>query len=374
MKRVLRIAGWALLSLLVLVAAIFFWASSGRLSASERAQRKTYEAAASGPADRDTFTVMTYNIGYLSGMTNNEPVERDPSLFRENMDQAAALIRRVDPDFIGLQEIDFGAQRSQNVHQLDTLATRLGYPAAAQAVNWDKRYLPFPYWPPSVHFGDVLSGQAVLSRYPIRSHQRVELQRPPRPFWSDAFYLDRLAQVSIVDIGGWPLVIINVHLEAFDEATREEQARQIRTLYNHYEAKQVPILLIGDFNSMRPGDRSMVPPGQRPALTSDETMNIIMDELNLDTAVPESAVLTAGIRGTYPADDPKYKIDHIFYRRDRIKKTSAKIWCGAPSPPSDHCAVSLSFRLPRPPDPSTTFPFPDDAFETVPNPLASDGE
>ena len=373
MKRVLRIVGWTLLGLCLVVAAVFFWASSGRLAEAEKAQIHTYDAA-SAPADRDTFTVMTYNIGYLSGMTNNEPVERDPSLFRRNMDQTVELIREADPDFVALQEVDFGAHRSLYVNQLDTLATRLGYTAASQAVNWDKRYLPFPYWPPSVHFGRVLSGQALLSRYPIRAHQRLELARTSRPFWSDAFYLDRLAQVSIVDIGGWPLAIINVHLEAFEEETREQQARQLRTLYDRYEAKQIPILLIGDFNSLRPGDRSMVPPGQRSALSGDKTMEIIMKELNLDAAVPESAVLTSEIRGTYPADDPRYKIDHIFYRRDRIKKTGTQIVCGAPDPPSDHCAVALSFRLPRPPDPSEEFPFPEDAFEVEPMSLDSSNE
>ena len=362
MKRVLRIVGWTLLGLFLIVAAVFFWASSGSLSNAEQAQLHTYDASPPS-AHRDTFTVMTYNIGYLSGMTNNKPVERDSALFRENMAQAVNLIREVDPDFVALQEIDFGANRSLYVNQLDTLAARLGYTAASQAVNWDKRYLPFPYWPPSVHFGRTLSGQALLSRYPIRSHQRLELARSSRPFWSDAFYLDRLAQVSIVDVGGWPLAIINVHLEAFDEETREQQARQLRRIYNRYQAKQIPILLVGDFNSLRPGDRSMVPPGQRAALSSDKTMGIITNELNLDAAVPESAVLTSELRGTYPADDPKYKIDHIFYRRNRIKKTGATIVCGAPNPPSDHCAVVLSFRLPRPPDPSKTFPFPDDAFE-----------
>lgn len=348
-RRILKRLGALLITLLLLFVGFFFWASSGRLSEDALAQTKAYDASPASPAV-DTFTVMTYNIGYLSGMTNNDPVERDPSLFENNLETVVEMIREADPDIIGFQEIDFGAERSLNVHQLDTLATRLGYASAAQAVNWDERYLPFPYGAPSVHFGRVLSGQAVLSRYPIRTHERIELARTSRPFWSDAFYLDRLAQVAIVDIGGWPLAVVNVHLEAFEAETRQQQAEEVRALVARMANEGMPVLLIGDFNSVMPAAKSTLPSRLRMQFTDDETMQTIRHGTGLRPALDTEATLLSGANvGTFPADAPNRKIDYIFYTPGRMYPVDAQVQCGPKdAPPSDHCAVTFSFVMPRP--------------------------
>jgi endonuclease/exonuclease/phosphatase family metal-dependent hydrolase len=308
------------------------WASSGRLAEEDLAQVRTYAPAPDTTAP-DTLTVTTYNIGYLSGMTNNEPVVRPDSLFAANMDQSVRFLREVRPDILGLQEIDFGGARVGHVHQLDTLATRLEYPAAAQAVNWDERYLPFPYGRPAVHFGRTLSGQAVLSRLPIQRHTRNVLPRPPQPFYRSIFYLDRLAQVAVVDLGGRPLVLINVHLEAFQVGTREAQARLVNALYRRLADSDIPTLLLGDFNSQlrRPEEASQ-----------DETMRLLLD----DTALRPAVTSSPGDAGhaTYPADAPTRRIDYIFYPPRFFKSVGAQRWCGAPTPPSDHCAVTARLQ------------------------------
>lgn len=347
MKRTLKVVGSIVGVLLLGVIFFFLWASSGRLPEEDLAQTKTYPADPA-PAHRDTFTVMTYNIGYLSGMTNNEPVVRSDSLFRANMDQALAFLRRSNPDFIGFQEIDFGGARSAHVHQLDTLGLRLGYASAAQAVNWDERYVPFPYGRPSVHFGSVLSGQAILSRYPLREHVRTELSRPPQPFFRDAFYLDRLAQVAVADIGGRPLAIINVHLEAFDTETREQQAQIVNALYQRLAEQEIPILLLGDVNSVVPAALPGMNPDLRDRFDEDETMELLLEDADLAPAFSEDVYETGTAPNTFPANNPTRKLDHIFYRTRFITPTGAEIHCRAPEPPSDHCALSMSFTLPQP--------------------------
>lgn len=342
MKRAARTAGLVLLVLLLGFVAFFFWASSGTLSEDELATTTTYAAEPTSP--RDTLTVMTYNIGYLSGMTNNEPVERSRSLYDDNMDAATDVLRGSDPDIIGFQEIDFGAARSFDVHQLDTLATRLGYAASATAVNWDERYLPYPYhWNPKFHFGRVLSGQAVLSRYPMLDHERIELARTSRPFWTDAFYIDRLAQVVHLDVDGDTLTVINVHLEAFETATREEQAREVRDLAARFADR--PLLLIGDINSVPPGALDALPSEDRTAFADDETFRALLDDLPLQAALPDSAY-DAPIAeiGTFPADGPTRPIDHIFYTPDHIEALSASV-LETPDPPSDHRPVVMQFVL-----------------------------
>jgi endonuclease/exonuclease/phosphatase family metal-dependent hydrolase len=318
------------------MAAFFLWASSGTLPEADLAQIRTYDVAPDTTAP-DTLTVTTYNVGYLSGMTNNEPVVRPDRLFEANMEQAVRFFGRVKPDIAGLQEIDYGGARVAHMHQLDTLAERVDYPAAAQAVNWDERYLPFPYGRPAVNFGRTVSGQAVLSRFPIRRHVRNALPRAPQPFYREAFYLDRLAQVVVVDLGGAFLVVINVHLEAFHVGTREEQARLVNDLYRRLADADVPVLLLGDFNSRL----------RRAGVASqDETMRRLLEGTDLRPAT--TAPLGDTAHATYPADAPARRIDYILYSPRFFKAAEARRWCGSPNPPSDHCAVTAALRLTPP--------------------------
>ncbi len=335
MKRALQGIGAIIGGVLLGGVVFFFWASSGTLSQDELAQIRAYAVVPDTTAP-DTLTVTTYNIGYLSGMTNNEPVVRSDSLFHANMDQAVDFLRETTPDIVGIQEIDFGGARVAHVHQLDTLARRLSYPSAAQAVNWDERYLPFPYGRPAVNFGRTLSGQAILSRFPIRRHVRNVLPRAPQPFYRDAFYLDRLAQVAVADLGGHPLAVINVHLEAFHVGTREEQAHIVNDLYRRLVDSGVPTLLIGDFNSRLTPTNSA---------STDETMRHLLEGTDLRPVA--TSVPTDTKWATYPAHDPVRRIDYIFYPPRFFEPARVQRWCGTPHPPSDHCAITASL-IPRP--------------------------
>jgi len=331
MKRFFRIAGSVLALLLVAVTAFFVWARSGRLSEDELAETKQYTAP--DTAVGAPLTVTTYNLGYLSGMTNNEPVVRSDAFLAANLDRALGLLRRADPDLIAFQEIDYGAARSGYVQQLDTIAAQLGFAAAAQAVNWDVRYLPFPYGRPAVHFGRTVSGQAVLSRHSIEQHHRHVLARPPQSFVRDAFYLDRLAQIAVVDVGGRPLAVVNVHLEAFHAPTRERQAQTVNRLYDRLAATGRPVLLMGDLNSPLPDSVG----------STGRAVELLLADTDLRPVFPDSS--DRPLPGTYPADAPTRTIDHIFYSPTHFAVADRRVQCGAPSPPSDHCAVTASVRL-----------------------------
>ena len=349
MKRWLARLVLILALLLTALAVFFFWASASTLSEAALSAQRAYPAPPAAP--RDTLTVVTYNIGYLSGMTNNRPVVRSRALYKENMDAAAALLRHLDPDVVGFQEIDFGAARSFDVQQADVLARRLSYRAAAEAVNWDERYVPFPYGLPSVNFGRIVSGQSVLSRFPIASHERVVLARPPLPFYRDALYLDRLAQVVRLEVprpGGTttPLVVINVHLEAFDAGTREREIRTVRRLYDEYAATGAPVLLIGDFNSVMPAAKPTLRADLRADFAGDSTLALLTDPGGIASAFSDSAFARDAVPGTYPADAPNRTIDHIFFTPSRIRPLEAQVRCGPPeAPPADHCAVALRLVL-----------------------------
>jgi len=140
-----------------------------------------------------------------------------------------------------------------------------------------------------------------------------------------------------------------VHLEAFDQTTREIQAREVRTHYDRLAKTGIPVLLLGDFNSEPQSD-------SKSAALADSTFHILLRDTELRSVFSDSVRATRTTTATYPADAPTRHIDHIFYTPDVVEKVDQRIACGAPSPPADHCAVTASFRLLEPaawPSPET---------------------
>jgi len=320
---------------LLALVGFYFWASAAQKPADQQAELRTYPVAKPDPKPNadGTFTVVTYNIGYLSGLTNNQAVTRSRALFEANLEQAIAALRSLDPDFIALQEIDLASRRSFKMDQVAALADGLNLAQGAIAINWDKNYVPFPYWPPRAHFGRMLSGQAVLSRYPILKQQRIVLDRVAgRPFFYRAFYLDRLAQVTEIDLAGQTLILINLHLEAFDEPTRRKQTLAVLELAESYIAEGYPLLLLGDFNS--------VPPS---ATVTNPTIQLLLNLPNLKSVVPRSK-LGDRAQATFPADRPEVKLDYIFYTPDQIEPVDWQV-VSAAGQASDHLPLMFRFRL-----------------------------
>lgn len=295
-------------------------------------QVKSYETRDYKPSD--TLVVMTYNIGYLSGMTNNLPVERTSELFESNSAKAIALINQIRPDIIGFQEIDFGSARSYGQHQLDTLAIRTGFSYAYQSINWDKKYVPFPYWPVSRHFGRMLSGQAILSALPIRNDSTVVLIKPENTsFLYDAFYLERLVQMCDVDAEGVLIKVINLHLEAFHEETRVRQAQVVKALFETY-AERMPVLMIGDFNSRPPSE-----------VENSGAMKVIMGSKHIASAVSPSAYgqhSTAYF--TFSSGEPDQMIDYILYNQNFIDMVETRVVTEA-GDISDHFPLMMKFTV-----------------------------
>jgi endonuclease/exonuclease/phosphatase family metal-dependent hydrolase len=329
--------------LFVLIPALvifYFWASSGTQPRDKLSEIITYTDKPEPPQSQESqeiFTVMTYNIGYLSAMTNNQPVKRPgKSFFDKNMEAFLRLLNETQPDIIGLQEVDFHSQRSHYVNQLKTIAEKADYPYSSLAINWDKRYLPFPSWPPSLHFGRVLSGQAVLSRWPILSTERIVLPKPgSTPFFYNAFYLDRLIQVVKIKIGRRNLVILNVHLDAIDRETRQDQAQRLLNIYHSFK-DDYPVLLLGDFNSIPPDapQKKDFPDEPVTDFRNDRTIPFFLEDPGLKAADISTF--------TFPTPSPTRKLDYIFYTHaqiELIKVFVPVITC------SDHLPTVMQFSL-----------------------------
>ena len=324
MKQFLKFIFQFFLLLVIAGVIFFFWASSPTL------EKSKYEVLSTNnniilPKNDSIFSIITYNIGYLSGMTNNLPIPKPKELFDDNLERVLLEIKKVDSDIIAFQEIDYNAARSFKINQQDEIA-KLGYNYKAQAVNWDKTYVPFPYWPPSMHFGKIVSGQSVISKYPLKEHQRIVLERvADAPFYRDALYLERLAQVVKVTLNEKDIVLINVHLEAFDKNTRKKQLKEVLTIFKTYKDK-FPTILLGDFNSRARDNNAVI----QEIFSMDDVGNAGFDEKN-----PSN---------TFNSKNPHKRIDYIFYTKNSIDYVSGKVLTQF-GEASDHLPVLMQFKI-----------------------------
>ncbi len=310
--------------LFFVVVGFYFWASSPNISATDYNDSGQYEYQSSISND-SIFSIVTYNIGYLSGMTNNLAVARPKSLFDENLNKVIYELKKTNADIVAFQEIDYNSNRSYFIDQQRELG-KLGYTYYGQNINWDKKYVPFPYYPFSLHFGKILSGQSILSKYPILEQQRIALQRNvSNPFYYDSFYIDRLAQVCKIKIGDNTLVLINVHLEAYDPETRKKQMQQVKNLYIKYY-KDFPTILLGDFNS--------------DIHNEDAAINLLLNLSDTGCAAFDPAIA----QNTFDATSPTERLDYIFYNKNYIKELDAKI-LGQFKVASDHLPLLMKFKF-----------------------------
>ncbi len=145
------------------------------------------------------------------------------------------------------------------------------------------------------------------------------------PFYRNAFYLERLAQVVKVVLNDQEVMLINVHLEAFDKPTREKQFDEVVKIFNQYK-DQYPTILLGDFNS-----------------EANDTSAVIQKMFAMKN-VGNAAFNVDKIENTFDSKSPRKKIDYIFYTENSIEYISGKVLKEF-GEASDHLPVFMEFKL-----------------------------
>ncbi len=345
MKIFLKLLGLMVGLPTVAIALFYLWGSSGGYSQQNYAEIVNTEGGLNYGAifspGETIHSIVSYNLGYLSGLANNTAIRLERVDFDANQQQVIAALKELEPDIVAFQEVDFGSKRSYDVDQSEAIRQGLGLDFGAIAISWDKNYVPFPYWPISAQFGKMLSGQSIISRHPIQENSRIVLEKvADNPFYYNAFYLDRLAQVAKIQFGEQPVIVISVHLEAFDEPTRVSQTAFVRSLAEDY-AKTYPVILVGDFNSALNRGTFIDASGLDHGETQFSIKEMLASE-SLVSAVPEAD--WTGKNLTFPSDQPEYKLDYIFYTPETIEMVDTQV-VSAVGEASDHLPVMMRFRL-----------------------------
>ena len=204
----------------------------------------------------DHLTVMTWNLGYgalgdnadffMDGGKSVQTV--DMERLEQNLDGIQLEIWDASPDILLLQEVDRDSTRSLGVNEFEWLQQGMTGYTSAFANNFKVAFLPYPIPP----IGTVDSGIATFSAYQIREASRVQL---PIPFsWPMRMAnLKRCLLVSRIPVAEseHELVVVNLHLEAFDDGEgKEAQTQALAQFLAQEAAKGNYVIAGGDFNQI----------------------------------------------------------------------------------------------------------------------------
>ena len=290
-------------------------------------------------------SVLSWNIGWLYGMgsegKNYHPKPR--SFFVDAIKRAGRVILKSDCDLALLQEVDFESNRSHGLNMAKSIAPLAGLPYVAQATTWNVRHLPYPYWPIKNHWGKIDSGGAILSRLPI-SQQRVFLLPKPKEknFIYRSFYLSRFLQSAVIQ---WPqreFHAANVHLEAFSEQNRLEQAKIICEELCQIE-QNAPVILGGDFNAPPAWAKNKGPfAGEENTYQNDHSSDYLQRKLKLQNCLSPQSPEREEDGFTFPSLKPNRTLDYLYASRHWKCSSLEVLRCGAIS---DHLPIIADFAL-----------------------------
>jgi endonuclease/exonuclease/phosphatase family metal-dependent hydrolase len=172
-----------------------------------------------------------------------------------------AAMRETRPDLCIFQEVDLGARRTHG----EDVAQEL-----AKTFSMNYAFAPeFRELGQSTDAGPAYHGQAILSRFPIRSSRILRFTHQsgfwkPRPLLISSVPMlqrrlgGRIALVNELDRDGKPLVVYNLHLESrTTEHGRLLQLEEVLADTQRYPA-DTPIIVAGDLNTLS-GSSPVIP-------------------------------------------------------------------------------------------------------------------
>lgn len=345
MKSVLLIVAGLVVALVLLI----IWMAAGFQST------KTFEVTPTTSAgtlatstSTSGLTVMSWNVAWAFGMGSEgskSPADKSREEFEKTLDAMADHIKGQNADIVLLQELDFDCGRSRGIDQVERIAKRSGLLHVAKAESWRANYVPFPYWPPSAHFGHMSSGGAIISRFPIKACEVTLLDKPSEyPFWYRMFYLFRYVEACELDVDGQTLRVVNTHLEAFSPPNRMAQAKVLASIA---AAKRGPTIFGGDLNTVPPESPTLTGYPDEPETnhSGDTTLPTLRGVDGFHPVVATSA-FEADPKSffTFPGDAPNRMLDHLFVS-DGIEVESASVLSEAGAL-SDHLPLVAKIRLP----------------------------
>ncbi len=227
------------------------------------------------------LTIASYNIHRCVG---------SDSIYRPG--RIVDVIRELDADVIGLQEVDAHVMHHEG-HQLDLIAQKTGY---------------FIVEGTTMYWEDAAYGNAILSRVPFLRTERHDLT-------VNSFEPRGALEVEI-EIHGERLRVVNTHLGL---RYRERKLQVGKLLEIAQLRSEVPLVLLGDFNEWVP-------------------------RIGCLGRLRKQFAFQRGVR-TYPSRHPLLGLDQVFVDPRRQLLRTEVLRTGLARRASDHLPVKVYVQI-----------------------------
>lgn len=178
-----------------------------------------------------------------------------------------AFIRSVDPDIVGLVEVDTGSIRSRMINQAEKISQDLGLNSSYE-VN---------------KYGENSLNQLI----PIIRKQGNAFLSAPRVHGESFHYFDTGIKRLIIELELEKYAVFLVHLSL----KYRHRHLQLRKLYDLIEATKKPVIVMGDFNTF----------------WGEDEIYLFMRAARLSSANTKSLP-------SYPARAPRKELDFVLYQ------------------------------------------------------------
>ena len=186
------------------------------------------------------------------------------------------FIKSVDPDIVGLIEIDTGSMRSRRINQAETIAAELGMNS-----SYESKY----------------GAKSINKVLPILRKQGNAFLAAPRVHGETFHYFETGIKRLIIELEMDNFAVFLVHLSL----KYRHRHLQLRKLYDLIEVTEKPVIVAGDFNTF-------------------------WGENEIYLFLRAAGLKSANIKGlpTYPSRSPRKELDFILHQ-DGIRVTNFEI-------------------------------------------------
>jgi len=255
-----------------------------------------------------TVKVVSLNIQHGWNLDRPFPLPIRRNEVLANLNKIARLLNRYAPDIVLLQEVDRVSPLTNRMDQLRYIASRVGYlhhaHGASSELRLGKRIV-------------YAAGCGILSRFPILETRNVRFDQS-LPTLRKGFLIATLAVAP-----GKKLTVVSAHFPPIDILNIRSKRMQIEHMAQALRNKG-PIIIGGDLNMSL-------------SRMSRGNIHILARRLNVRT---HRTVLDDRL-ATYPARDPRRKIDWIFASPD-IAMSDYMVF---PDKVSDHRAIGTTLTF-----------------------------
>ncbi len=241
--------------------------------------------------------LLLYNIRYAvgGGASMRMPLPGAGYVFGNQavLPEITTFIKSVDPDVVGLIEVDTGSIRSRNVNQAEKIASELG-----MNTSYETKY----------------GERSINQILPIVRKQGNAFMAAPRVHGERFHYFDTGIKRLIIELEMDDFAIFLVHLSL----KYRHRHLQLRHLYDLIEATEKPVVVAGDFNTF-------------------------WGENEIYLFRKAAGLRSANVDGmpTYPSRAPRKELDFILYQ-DGIRVTQFDV---LDVRFSDHLPLVCDFEL-----------------------------